>query len=174
MTDTDDDRTRPADASLVVRTADERDLPRAVEALRGVFDTHTGQRGRLGDGDYLANRWRTDAQRVVVAELGGEIVGSNALTSWGSVGWFDPLSVSPERWGTGIADALVAEAHERLHRRGATQLGLFTFAESPLHFRLYARHGYWPGALVLITTREVPIEPAVMPATYDSLPEDQV
>jgi hypothetical protein len=33
----------------------------------------------------------------------------------------------------GIADALVEAAHELLEQRDATQLGLFTFADSPLH-----------------------------------------
>ena len=167
------DVAREPRAPLVVRTADERDLLRADEVLRAAFDAHTGQPGRLGGSDYLRSRWRTDAERVFVADLGGDIVGSNAVTSWGSVGWFGPLSVAPAMWGNGIANGLLDAAHERLQHRGATQLGLFTFADSPLHFRLYARHGYWPGALVLITTREVAIEPAVAPTTYGSLPPGQ-
>lgn len=63
-------------------------------------------------------------------------MGSNAITSWGSVGWFGPLSVAPTMWRKGIADALVEAAHERLQQAGVTHFGLFTFADSPLHFRL--------------------------------------
>lgn len=163
MSDTTHAPAHGCDAPVVVRVADERDLGCADAVLRAAFDTQTGQTGRLGDAEYLRNRWRTDADRVVVADLRGDIVGSNAVTSWGSVGWFGPLSVTPAMWGKGIADALVDAAHERLQQRGTTQFGLFTFAESPLHFRGYARHGYWPGALVLITAREVPAEPAGVP-----------
>lgn len=160
-------------ASVVVRTAAEHELAPADAVLRAAFDAHTGQTNRLGDAEYLRNRWRSDPRRVVVAEVGGEVLGSNAMTAWGSVGWFGPLSVAPALWRRGVADSLVEAAHERLQQRGVTQFGLFTFAESPLHFRLYARHGYWPGALVLITSREVPPEPQAFPTLFGSLTEAQ-
>ena len=157
-------------AQLVLRTASDRDLAAADGILRAAFDAHTGRPGTLGDTEYLRNRSRSDAGRVVVAVARGEVVGSNAITAWGSVGWFGPLSVTPAMQRQGIADALVEAAHERLHQRGATQLGLFTFADSPRHFKLYARHGYWPGSLVLITSRQVPAEAQVAPTTFTALP----
>ena len=127
--------------TCVVRSAEERDLAPADAVLRAAFDAHTGRPDTLGMTDYLRNRWRSDAARVFVADLDGQLVGSNTITAWGSVGWFGPLSVAPELWGRGIADALVEAAHERLQQRGVAELGLFTFADNPLHFRLYARHG---------------------------------
>lgn len=140
---------------LVVRTARERDLPLADAVLREAFDAFTGREGHFGDGDPLTSRWRTDRRRVFVAELEGEIVGSNAITARGSLGWFGPLAVAPTLWGSGVAHPLIDEAHERLTGCGADEVGLFTFADSPLHLSLYSRHGYWPGPLMLIMARDV-------------------
>lgn len=137
-----------------IRTAQQEDLARADDVLRAAFGAFTGRTRHLRDGDPLGSRWRTDHERVVVAELGGHVVGSNAITSRGAHGWFGPLSVDPQLWGQGLAHRLVDEAVERLGRAGADRTGLFTFADSPLHLSLYARHGYWPGALMLVLTRE--------------------
>lgn len=151
----------------VVRPASASDLPAADTVLRAAFDAFTGVDGLLGDTDYLRSRWRAHPQRVLVSELDGEVVGSNAATVWGKVGWFGPLSVAPRLWDQGLAHRLIGAANDLLVECGATEQGLFTFAHSPKHTSLYARHGYWPGALVLVTARPVPEAlPDVPLATY--------
>lgn len=161
---------RAGDRALI-RPATEADLPSADAVLRAAFDTFTGVRGLFGDIDYLYTRWRAHPERVVVAELEGEVVASNAATVWGSVGWFGPLSVAPHLWDQGLAHPLVEAAHELLADAAATELGLFTFAHSPKHLALYARHGYWPGALVLVTTRPVPGDADELGVFHSALPE---
>jgi predicted N-acetyltransferase YhbS len=146
---------------VVVRAAREEDLSRADALLRAAFDAFTGRTDHLRDGDPLHSRWRTGPERVVVAEFDGKVVGSNVITVRGTTGWFGPLSVDPQLWGRGIAHPLVDEAADLLRRAGAQQTGLFTFADSPLHLSLYARHGYWPGALMLVLARQArPTSPA--------------
>jgi predicted N-acetyltransferase YhbS len=154
-------RRRRAGERVVVRQATAGDLPAADAVLRSAFDTFTSVDGLFGDADYLHSRWRADPRRVLVAELAGEVVGSNIATSWGSVAWFGPLSVVPRLWNEGVAHPLLDATHELLARSGATELGLFTFPQSPKHLSLYARHGYWPGALVLVTERRVARRPSV-------------
>lgn len=160
-------------ARVVVRTAQEQDLERADAVLHAAFDAVTGRNGHLGDADLLGSRWRTDRERVFVADLDGEVVGSNAVTVRGTTGWFGPLSVDPRVWGRGLAHPLVEEADKRLRLAGATRTGLFTFAGSPLHLSLYARHGYWPGALMLVLRREVPPGTSVEPDSYAARTDQQ-
>jgi predicted N-acetyltransferase YhbS len=162
-------RRRRAGERVVVRQATAGDLPAADAVLRSAFDTFTGVGGLFGDADYVHSRWRADPRRVLVADLAGEVVGSNIATSWGSVGWFGPLSVVPRLWNEGVAHPLLDATHELLARSGATELGLFTFPQSPKHLSLYARHGYWPGALVLVTDRRVARRPPVVLTLHGGL-----
>lgn len=159
--------------AVVVRTAQEGDLAPADAVLRAAFDAFTGATGHLRDGDPLRSRWRTDPERVVVAELNGQVVGSNAITVRGTTGWFGPLSVAPQLWGRGLAHPLVDEAAERLRRAGADRTGLFTFADSPLHLSLYGRHGYRPGAAMLVLAREARPGRSTGADSYSDLPADQ-
>uniref|UniRef100_UPI0015F0C92E GNAT family N-acetyltransferase n=1 Tax=Pseudonocardia pini TaxID=2758030 RepID=UPI0015F0C92E len=86
----------------------------------------------------------------------GGLVGSVFATRWGSVGFVGPLSVEPSLWGRGIGRALFAAADRTL--AGAVHRGLFTFAHSPAHHRLYQRFGYWPRFLTALMSG--PAEPA--------------
>lgn len=140
----------------VIRAATGEDLAAADAVLRDAFDRFTGADHLFGDIDYLYGRFRAHPERMVVAELDGEVVASNIVSIWGRVGWFGPLSVDPRWWDQGLAHPLVEAGHDLLRHSGATEFGLFTFAHSPKHVSLYARHGYWPGALVLVTARPVP------------------
>ena len=158
---------------VVVRTARQDDLPQADAVLRAAFDEYTGRVDHLRDSDPLGSRWRSDEDRVVVAELDGQVVGSNATTARGSTGWFGPLSVDPRLWGRGLAHALIDAAGERLASAGVEQVGLFTFADSPLHLSLYSRHGYSRGALMSVLAREVQPAAADVGDRYGSLPPEE-
>src|ERR1700716_3108042 len=92
----------------------------------------------------VRTRTRSDAVDMIVAEIDGAVVGSNVVTSWGSVGFFGPLTVRPDLWDKGIARALMARTVEIFDRRGVRVRGLYTFAQSAKHVRLYQRFGFWP------------------------------
>jgi predicted N-acetyltransferase YhbS len=97
------------------------------------------------------------------AELDGEIVGSNFVTTWGSFGFFGPLTVRPDCWDRGIAHRLMEATMELFGSRQTRHMGLFTFAHSPKHIVLYQRFGFWPRFLTAVMEA-----PVVAPAHHVS------
>jgi predicted N-acetyltransferase YhbS len=139
---------------IEVRPLDESDLPAADRVFRDAFATVLGI-DLPGDTRLLATRLRAPHTAALAAFCGGELVGSTLVTSWGSVAYFGPLSVAPKLWGSGIGGRLVAGAVDVLDGWGAAHQGLFTFAQSPQHHRLYERFGFWARFLTAIMSRPV-------------------
>jgi ribosomal protein S18 acetylase RimI-like enzyme len=105
-------------AHWTIRPAGAEDL-RAVLALwrvagvpPGVSDTEAGLRALLA----------SDRGALLLAEAGGELVGSLIATWDGWRGNFYRLAVRPDRRREGIARALVGEGERRLLERGAERL----------------------------------------------------
>ena len=57
---------------------------------------------------------------------------------------FGPLTVRPGLWDKGIGQRLMEPIIDCFERQGVTQVGLFTFAQSPKHIGLYQKYGFWP------------------------------
>jgi GNAT superfamily N-acetyltransferase len=132
---------------LVVRPIREDDLDAADRVFRIAFGTYLGAPDPArfgGDGDCIRTRTRSDGVDTLVAELDGAVVGSNVVTSWGSVGFFGPLTVRPDLWDKGIGRALLAHTAAVFERRRVRVRGLFTFSQSTKHVRLYQHFGFWP------------------------------
>jgi hypothetical protein len=83
------------------------------------------------------------------------IVGSNLAANWGSFGTFGPLTVRPEYWNTGVAQALLVPTMEIFENRGIREAGLFTFVQSPKHIGLYQKFNFWPRFLIGVMTKTV-------------------
>jgi GNAT superfamily N-acetyltransferase len=161
----------PPMAGLSVRALRESDLPAADAILRSAFDTFTGVSGLFGDKDYARTRWLADPGAAIAAELDGQLVGTNFVTGWGSVGFFGPLSVRPELWDRGIAGQLVEATVEMFDRWGTVHAGLFTFPQSPKHLRLYQRFGFWPRFLTAVMEKRPAVAPTVpVMLRYTELP----
>ncbi len=94
-------------APISVRPLDESDLDRADEICRMAFGTFLGVREPFGTVDYVHTRWAADPRSAFAATVGGEIVGSNFATNWGSIGYFGPLTVHPDLWDQGIGRRLM-------------------------------------------------------------------
>jgi GNAT superfamily N-acetyltransferase len=157
---------------LVVRALEERDLPVADRVCRIAFGTFVGAPDPetfFGDAEYVRPRWRADPAGAFVAELDGEVVGSNFATTWGSFGFFGPLSVRPDLWDRGIARRLLEPVMELFTTRGISHAALFTFAQSAKHVGLYQRFGFWPRFLTFVMTREVAPRSAATAARYSAL-----
>ncbi len=100
---------------IIVRPLRETDLTTAESIRRIAFGTFLGVADLTtfrSDTDYLRTRWLADPNAAFGAELGGELVGSNLATRWGSVGFFGPLTVHPDLWNRGIATRLMEPVME--------------------------------------------------------------
>lgn len=139
--------------SPLVRPLRESDLPEAKRIFRLAFGTARGLDDPLsfgGDRDAVGCRWRANPDGALAVELDGRLAGSNFATLWGSLGLFGPLSIHPDHWNRGLAQALLGPTLELLDGWGAAQVGIFTDAASPKHLSLYQRHGLWPRFLTAI------------------------
>jgi GNAT superfamily N-acetyltransferase len=148
----------PRQSGITIRALREDDLPTADRILRLAFGTFLGLPDPLtfmGDADYVRSRWLADPSAVIGAELDGEIVGTNFVTRWGSMGFFGPLTIRPDLWNRGISQLLLAPTMELFERWGIRHAGLFTFADSTKHASLYQKFGFWPRFLTALMELEL-------------------
>lgn len=164
-------------SDVVVRPLREDELDEADRIFRLAFGTFLRLPDPMafaGDADYVRTRWRTDRGLALAAELDGRLVGSNFLVVWGTFGFFGPVSVRPELWNRGVAKRLLERTMEVFAERGATDLGLFTFAESGKHVGLYGGFGFHPRFLTPIMTKPVAPGPrGVSWLPLSALPADE-
>ncbi len=162
---------------VVVRPLQEKHLAGADRIVRMAFGTFLGLPDPLsfmGDGTYVRPRWTADPEAALGAFVDDELVGSNFVTNWGSVGFFGPLAVRPDLWNAGIARQLLEPTMALFERRGTAHAGLYTFADSPKHIHLYQSYGFWPRFLTAILAK--PVASPVLPvewASYAGLPADE-
>jgi GNAT superfamily N-acetyltransferase len=151
------------------------DLPAADTIRRLAFGTFLGLADPLsfrGDASPVRTRYLADPSGSYAAEIDGELVGTNFAVSWGSVGFFGPLSVHPSFWNRGIAHRLVEAALEVFARRRTQHIGLFTFSHSSPHVALYQKFDFWPRFLTLIMAKPVaPIRTEISWSAYSALSE---
>jgi GNAT superfamily N-acetyltransferase len=161
--------TQPTNAAgeVLVRPVLEGDLDRVDLIYRTAFGTFFGApepEKIFGDTELVRTRWLADPGAGLAALLDGTLVGSNFVTTWGSFGFFGPLTVQPEYWDRGIAHQLMDSTMELFSSRQTRHLGLFTFAHSPKHVVLYQRYGFWPRFLIAVM--EAPSEGERGPVSY--------
>jgi GNAT superfamily N-acetyltransferase len=97
----------------IIRPLAEPDLQVARRIVRTSFGTFLGApdpENFWADRDYVYGRFGAEHVNNFGAELDGELVGSNFATRWGSVGFFGPITVRPDRQARGIAKKLVEAA----------------------------------------------------------------
>ncbi len=146
---------------VTIRLLREADLAEADRIMRLAFGTFLGMPEPLkfmGDADYVRSRWRAEPTAAFGAEIGGELIGTNFATRWGSVGFFGPLTIRPDYWDRGIAQKLLRPTMELFDRWGVRHAGLFTFADSTKHVNLYQKFGFWPRFLTSLMEIAIPEE----------------
>jgi GNAT superfamily N-acetyltransferase len=160
-------------AGVKVRRLEERDLPEADTIVRLAFGTFLGlpdPMDFMGDGDYVRTRWAADPTAALAAEVDGDVVGTNFVTRWGSVGFFGPLTVAPQVWNRGVARALLDATMAIFDEWGVSHRGLFTFPHSPKHIFLYQGYGFWPRYLTPILAKPASSQSEGW-TTFSSLPD---
>ena len=96
--------------NTLIRPLRESDISKADHVFRLAFGTFIGLQDPLtffGDADFIRTRFMANPSRSFAAEDDGEIVGSNFVANWGSVGIFGPLTIRPDLWDKGIAKQLL-------------------------------------------------------------------
>lgn len=145
-------------AEAEIRPLGEPDLDEADRIMRIAFGTYLKAPNPIevfGDGDWVHTRYHADPSAAFCAELGGEVVGSNFATRWGSFGFFGPLTVRVDLWDQGIAGRLMEPVMDLFEQWGVRHAGLFTWPESPKHVGLYNKFGFWPQQLNPVLAKEV-------------------
>lgn len=162
---------------ISIRLLQESDLTTADRIFRLAFGTFIGlpYPDRFGgDANYIQHRFWAEPTAAFAAFVDGELVGSNLATSWGSFGFFGPLSVRPDLWNQGIAKRLIEPVMERFTQWGTLHAGLFTFPNSPKHHALYQKFGFWPRFLTAIMAKSVQQpDPVLQGARYSEMSEDK-
>jgi GNAT superfamily N-acetyltransferase len=154
---------------VTIRSLREEDLPEADRIMRLAFGTFLGLPDPLkfmGDADYVRTRWLADPSAAFGAELGGELVGTNFATRWGSVGFFGPLTIRPDLWNHGIAQQLLRPTMDLFGEWRIRHAGLFTFANSAKHVSLYQKFDFWPRFLTPLMELPIQAEPVSGPTRW--------
>jgi GNAT superfamily N-acetyltransferase len=131
--------------SVTIRPLGEADLPQAARICRDAFGTFLGApdpENFWADRDYVYGRFGAEHVASFAAEQDGELVGSNFATRWGSVGFFGPNTIRPERQGHGGGKALAEAVTNQFDRWGVRHGGLCTFPQSPMRIALYGKFGF--------------------------------
>ncbi|MBV9452653.1 MAG: hypothetical protein JOZ19_00815 [Rubrobacter sp.] len=85
--------------NVIPRPLEETNLLETDRIMRLAFGTFLvlpDPSGFMGDAGHVRTRWLADHAAAFAAELDGELVESNFIFNWGSVGFFGPLSVRPD------------------------------------------------------------------------------
>ena len=149
--------TKP-NTGIHVRPLQESELSAADHIMRLAFGTFLclpEPTSFMGDAGYVHTRWKANPDAAFGAEANGELVGSNFASNWGSVGFFGPLTVHPQRWEQGTAKLLMEPIMECFAKWGIKHAGLFTFAQSAKHVSLYQKFGFWPRFLTVIMFKPI-------------------
>ena len=160
---------------VTIRGLEERDLPEADTIMRQAFGTFLrlpDPMDFMGDGDFVRTRWAADPGAALAAEVDGNLVGTNFVTRWGSVGFFGPLTVAPSVWNRGVARSLLDATMAVFDEWGVRHRGLFTFGHSPKHIVLYQSYGFWPRFLTPVLAKPASPRSAAWTA-FSSLPDKQ-
>jgi ribosomal protein S18 acetylase RimI-like enzyme len=92
--------------------------------------------------EYVAAAVAWSGSSVLVAEAGGQLVGS-LIAAWdGWRGNMYRLAVLPEHRREGVASALVREGERRLRERGARRLSAIVLVEEPGAVAFWEQAGY--------------------------------
>lgn len=145
-------------SDVVIRHLMEEDLQEADRIIRlafGTFMGHDNPEDYRSDARYASPRYHADPSASFVAELDGEIIGSNFGLHWGSVGIFGPLTIHPDYWNKGIGSKLMKPVMKCFEEWKVTHSGAMTFANSPKHINLYRKFGYHPRFLIPFMSKKI-------------------
>lgn len=156
--------------TIVVRRAEERDLPRLGELAAGLVRLHhaadparffAGEGVESGYARWLGAELKRDGAMVLVAERDGRVAGYGYATlegrDWMSFldvhGAIHDLMIAEDARGTGVGDALLRALCAELDALGAPRVVLTTMVGNTAAQRLFASVGFRPTMLEMMRER---------------------
>lgn len=139
--------------SIKISAVKRSELDEADRIFRLAFGTFIGLPDPMsfaGDAQMVKARWGAPNVKFLAARDNGRLIGTNLLTTWGSFGFFGPLTILPEYWNRGVAQRLLEATVKLYDEQGVKRTGLFTFPHSTKHIGLYQKFGYWPAYLTAL------------------------
>jgi ribosomal protein S18 acetylase RimI-like enzyme len=124
--------------SLSIRACRLVDIPSVLELWRQADATP----GVTDTADYLRRAVANSPAHVLVAEVGGRLVGSVIGTFDGWRGNIYRLAVHPDHRRKGVARALVAEVEAKLTRQGAKRITALVEKDHPWAMNFWEAVGY--------------------------------
>jgi ribosomal protein S18 acetylase RimI-like enzyme len=131
--------TETAAGSLSIRACRLDDIERVLELWRQAEATP----GVTDNADDLRRAIADSPAHVLVAEVGGHVIGSIIGTFDGWRGNIYRLAVHPEFRRRGVARALVAEVEARLIRQGAKRITALVEKDQPRAMNFWQAVGYY-------------------------------
>jgi ribosomal protein S18 acetylase RimI-like enzyme len=83
-----------------------------------------------------------DAENLLIAEEGSQVIGSVMVGYDGHRGWINYLAVHPDHRRGGLGRLLMAEAEQRLRQQGCPKVNLQVRSENTPAVQFYRRLGY--------------------------------
>ena len=127
--------------SVTIRPLTEADLPQAARICRVAFGTFLGApdpENFWADRDYVYGRFDAEHVASFAAEQDDELVGSNFATRWGSVAFFGPNTIRPQRQGPRRRQGPGRSSHQSIRPVGSSPRRSVHFsAESDAHRALW-------------------------------------
>jgi GNAT superfamily N-acetyltransferase len=142
---------------MEIKALNNSHLPEIEELVRVAFAKHLGlaDPNLFNSGASFATRFEIAPDGAFGTFIDNKLVAAIFCTPWGSFGFFGPLVVLPDYWGSGLAQALIAKANQFFLDKNINLAGLYTFSNSPKHLALYQKFGYWPKQLTVLMSKEV-------------------
>lgn len=143
--------------TMEIKALNTSHLTELESLVRVAFAKHIGipDPNSFNSGASLASRFEVAADGAFGTFIDNKLVAAIFCTPWGSFGFFGPLVVLPEYWGSGLAQALIEKADQFFKDKNIELAGLYTFSNSPKHLALYQKFGYWPKQLTALMSTEI-------------------
>jgi ribosomal protein S18 acetylase RimI-like enzyme len=136
-----------------LRIATAYDVPRIVELANSAYRPKSNQQGwthetNIFDGGIRINAGmlleilNDAATSIIVAEIGGGIMGCVQVEMMDNIGFLSLLAVDPQRQAGGLGRRLARQGEAHARARGAREMRLQTLNARPELVVWYQRQGY--------------------------------